>query len=98
AGIATFAGPTSGYLLAFPIAAGATGTLAQNGWDRHVLSMVGAMLIGSGAVFVLGLTVLAAFLPAQQLLPAGLLPFIPGDLIKAALAALVFPAAWRWAG
>jgi biotin transport system substrate-specific component len=98
AGIATFAGPTSGYLLAFPIAAGVTGTLAQNGWDRHFLSMVGAMLIGSGVVFVLGLTVLAAFLPAQQLLPAGLLPFIPGDLIKAALAALVFPAAWRWAG
>lgn len=97
AGIATFAGPTGGYLLAFPIAAAVTGTLAEHGWDRHFFSMMAAMLIGSGVVFTLGLTVLAAFLPAPQLLAAGLLPFIPGDLIKSALAALVFPAAWRWA-
>jgi biotin transporter BioY len=34
-------------------------------------------------------------MPAAQLFSAGLLPFVPGDLIKAALASLVFPNAWR---
>jgi biotin transport system substrate-specific component len=97
AGAATFAGPTAGYLFAFPLAAGLTGALAQRGWDRHFGTMLVAMLIGSTVVFSLGLIVLARFVPANQLLAAGLYPFVPGDIIKATLAALAFPAAWRWA-
>lgn len=97
AGAAVFAGPTAGYLAAFPLAAALTGTLAQRGWDRRFLTMLPAMLIGSIPVFALGLAQLARFVPADRLLAAGLLPFIPGDLVKATLAALAFPAAWRWA-
>jgi biotin transport system substrate-specific component len=59
--------------------------------------MLPAMLIGSVPVFALGLMQLARFVPADRLLAAGLFPFLPGDLIKATLAALAFPAAWRWA-
>ena len=36
-------------------------------------------------------------MPAAQVFGAGLLPFIPGDLVKSALASLAFPAAWRLA-
>lgn len=97
AGIATFAGPTAGYLIAFPFAAALTGALAERGWDRHFGTMVVAMLVGSTVVFALGLALLARFVPANTLLAAGLYPFIPGDLVKATLAALAFPAAWRWA-
>jgi len=97
AGAATFAGPTAGYLLAFPLAAALTGTLAERGWDRRFLTTLSAMLLGSTVIFALGLAVLATFLPAGRLLAAGLYPFIPGDLVKAALSALAFPAAWRWA-
>jgi biotin transport system substrate-specific component len=97
AGVATFAGPTAGYLFAFPLAAALTGVLAERGWDRHFSTMLVAMLIGSAVVFSLGLAVLARFVPAGSLLAAGLYPFILGDLIKATLAALAFPAAWRWA-
>jgi len=96
AGAATFAGPTAGYLFAFPLAAALTGALAERGWDRHFGTMVVAMLVGNTVVFALGLAVLARFLPADRLLAAGLYPFIPGDLVKATLAALAFPAAWRW--
>ena len=97
AGLATFAGPTAGYLIAFPLAAALTGALASRGWDRHFSTMIVAMLIGSVPVFALGLTLLARFVPTDRLLQAGLFPFLPGDLVKATLAALAFPAAWRWA-
>ena len=94
-GLTVFLGPTAGYLAAFPFAAAVTGVLAQRGWDRGFLSMIAAMLLGSGVIFAAGLANLARFLPAGQLVPAGLVPFLPGDLIKSSLAALAFPALWR---
>lgn len=97
AGAGVLAGPTAGYLLAFPIAAALTGALAQRGWDRRFATMLPAMLVGSVPVFALGLAQLARFIPSDRLLAAGLFPFLPGDLVKATLAALAFPAAWRWA-
>jgi len=97
AGAAVLSGPTAGYLLAFPLAAALTGALSQRGWDRRFDTMLLTMLMGSVPIFVLGLAQLARFIPADRLLAAGLFPFLPGDLIKATLAALSFPAAWHWA-
>lgn len=96
AGFAVFAGPTAGYLAAFPFAAALTGLLAERGWDRRFLTMVAAMLLGSVVIFAFGLANLSRFVPAEHLLTAGLLPFLPGDLVKSSLAALAFPTAWRW--
>jgi biotin transport system substrate-specific component len=48
-------------------------------------------------LFVSGLAGLSHFVPADRLLAAGLLPFLPGEIIKAVAAALVLPAAWRFA-
>lgn len=95
AGFVKLLGPTGGYLMAFPFAAFVTGFLAERGWDRRFLTMVAAMLLGSVVIFAAGLAMLSRFLPTSQLLSAGLLPFIPGDIIKSSLAALAFPAAWR---
>ena len=96
AGAAKLIGPTGGYLLAFPFAAALTGALAERGWDRRFSTMLAAMLLGSAVIFAAGLAQLSRFVPRDGLLAAGLLPFIPGDLIKSALAALAFPAAWRF--
>jgi biotin transport system substrate-specific component len=90
-----FAGPTGGYLAAFPFAAALTGALCQRGWDRRFVTMFAAMLLGSAVIFACGLAGLARFVPAPRLLAAGLLPFLPGDLLKSALAALALPVAWR---
>lgn len=95
AGLGVLIGPTGGYLLAFPLGAAVTGALAERGWDRRFFTMLIAMLLGSAAIFAGGLAWLSRFLPASQLLPSGLLPFLPGDLIKSSLAALAFPALWR---
>jgi biotin transport system substrate-specific component len=97
AGAAVLVGPTGGYLIAFPFAAAIVGALAERGWDRRFVTMLAAMLLGSVVIFALGLIQLSRFMPAAQLPGAGLLPFIPGDLIKSTLASLAFPAAWRLA-
>lgn len=98
AGPAVFAGPTAGYLMGFLPAAWLTGRLAERGWDRTPLTAAAAMLLGSAAIFACGLANLARFLPASQLLSAGLIPFLPGDVVKSALAAAVLPGAWRLLG
>jgi biotin transport system substrate-specific component len=91
-----FAGPSGGFLIAFPLAAAVVGMLAEHGWDRRFGRMLAAMLLGSAVILVSGLAVLSHFVPEDRLLAAGLLPFLPGDVIKAAAAALVLPAAWRF--
>lgn len=97
-GMAVLAGPTGGYLLAFPLAAGLTGALAERRWDRSFRRSFAAMLLGSSVIFAFGLVGLSRFMPAAALFRTGLLPFIPGDLVKATLAALALPQAWRWSG
>ena len=95
AGIACLLGPTGGYLLAFPFAAALTGFLAERAWDRRFLTMLGVMLLGSSVIFALGAAGLARFVPPSRVFATGVLPFIPGDLVKSALAALALPGAWR---
>ena len=95
AGFAKILGPTGGYLIAFPFAASLTGLLAERGWDRRPLTMFAAMLLGSSVIFTLGLAQLSDFVPQGALLASGLLPYIPGDILKSALAAGVFPALWK---
>lgn len=98
AGSAILLGPSGGYLLAFPLAALVTGALARNGWDRRFGTMVAAMLLGSVVIFGFGLAGLSRFVPTDRLLALGLLPFLPGDVVKATLAAIAVPGVWRWIG
>ncbi|VDC33760.1 biotin transporter BioY [Pseudogemmobacter humi] len=85
-GLAYALGPTGGYLLGYLLAAGLTGWLAAK---QGIVGTFGAMLAGLLVVYVAGLAWLAAFLPASQLLAAGFLPFIIGDLVKIALALML---------
>ena len=94
-GVLRLLGPTGGYLWAFPIAAALTGALARRGWDRCFWTTFAAMMLGSLPIFALGLAWLSAFVPAKALLVSGLVPFVPGDVIKSAIAALALPAAWN---
>lgn len=96
AGVAKILGPTGGYLMAFPLAAAITGFLAERGWDRRFVTTYAALLLGSAVIFAGGLLWLSRFVPGDRLAAVGLLPFIPGDLLKSALAAGAFPAVWRW--
>lgn len=95
AGPLVLVGPTGGYLVAFPFAALVTGALAERAWDRRPLTMFVAMLLGSTVIFAVGLAQLSRFVPGERLVASGLAPFVAGDLVKSALAALAFPFAWK---
>lgn len=94
-GLATLFGPTGGYLLGFVVAAFVTGWLAERGWDRNFKTNALAMLAGNVVIYLVGLPWLAVFTGANQAIALGLLPFIPGDLLKLALATALLPIGWR---
>lgn len=95
-GPAVLMGPTGGYLIGFIIAAALVGWFAERGYDRRVLAMFGVMLLGAAVLYIPGLLWLAQFTGYQTVLDLGLYPFLWGDLVKAALAAVAFPTAWSF--
>jgi biotin transporter BioY len=90
--------PTAGYLAGFVAAAWVTGSLSERGWDRKPVTAAMAMLIGSAVLFACGLLWLGRFTGWDLVIQTGLLPFIPGDLLKIALATALLPAGWRFLG
>jgi len=94
-GAARMLGPTGGYLLGFVLAAFVTGWLCEHGWDRRLRTSLIAMFIGNVCIYVIGLPWLANFVGWERVLGVGLLPFIPGDLLKIVLAAYALPCGWR---
>jgi len=95
AGILNFLGPTGGYLIGFIVAAFITGLLAERGWDRRVWTTFLAMLFGNIAIYMSGLLWLFRFVGIEKLLPLGFYPFIPGDVLKLTMAAILLPTGWR---
>jgi len=95
AGLLCLVGPTGGYLMGFIAAAFITGLLAERGWDQRVRTTFPAMLIGNAAIYVFGLIWLARFVGTEKVLSMGFYPFIPGDLLKLALASILLPSGWR---
>lgn len=91
-GLATYAGPTGGFLTAFSLAACVIGFLIERSWARlnvpraFVCNAVG----GIGVVYLVGIPWLAvaAGLTLKQA-ALGSAAFIPGDCVKAAIAASV---------
>lgn len=97
-GYAYFVGPTGGYLVGFLAAAVAIGWLAERGWDRNPLLAVLALALGTVVIFMLGLAWLSVLIGFQPAIANGLVPFIPGAIVKLALAAVTLPVAWRMVG
>lgn len=95
AGLAYLIGPTGGFLLGFVAMAWVAGWLAERGRDRRVQTAWLIFLAGEVALFVIGLPWLALYMGADNVLALGLIPFIPGEIIKIILAGLALPVAWR---
>jgi len=95
AGMARLIGPTGGYLIGFVAMAFVSGWFAERGWDRKIVLTVISMMAASIVMYVSGLAWLYRFVPEGGLLKVGLYPFIIGDVLKIALAALLLPAGWK---
>ncbi len=108
-GIGTIAGATGGYIIGFIFAAGAVGWLAERGSDRKVLTAFASFIVGQLIVFGFGLAGLKLAAPElveigamssaswSTVLHDGFTIFIIGGLVKAAIGALLMPAAWKLA-
>jgi biotin transport system substrate-specific component len=89
-------GASGGYLVGFLFAGGLVGRLAELGWDRRIGGSIAAMLLGNLVVYLIGIPWLmaAAELNLDDGLRYGLWDFVPGDLIKVAVAAALLPVGW----
>ncbi|GAA3605016.1 biotin transporter BioY [Microlunatus ginsengisoli] len=89
-GLAVFVGFSAGFVIGFPIAAYAVGWFTErfcrDGRYRLGWGIVAALLGGVGVLYVFGAL---GFMIVTRLSPLPVLIFIPGDLLKAVIAALV---------
>ena len=90
-------GPTAGYLYGFFLAAVACGWFAERGFDRSYFKLIAPLLAGNVLLYTSGLIWLGKFIGWDKpVLELGLSPFIPGDLLKIAMAAALLPTVWKY--
>ena len=91
-GFAKLLGPTGGYLIGFIPMAIIAGIVIDKYTEKWLLCLL-AMIVGTIVCYALGTAWLAyeAKMDMMAALWAGVIPFIPGDLVKMALAILIAP-------
>ncbi|WP_122262921.1 biotin transporter BioY [Ornithinimicrobium cerasi] len=97
-GAAMALAPSFGYILGFIPAAALAGWCAERAWDRRPLLAMAGFLLATAVPFVVGVPFMAAVLGLTDLATIaayGITPFIVPGIIKAAIAAALFPVAWR---
>lgn len=95
-GLGTFVGPTAGYLAGWVAGAIVIGLIAHSGRFAWWRAATGALIGGILVVYLLGVPVQAAVTGVPLDLTAlSTLAFLPGDLIKAALATVLAVALHR---
>ncbi|WP_181768319.1 biotin transporter BioY [Streptomyces albidus (ex Kaewkla and Franco 2022)] len=92
--------PSFGYVLGMLLAATVVGALARRGGDRGPLRTAGTMAVGMALTYAVGVPYLAVAtgMSLTEAVMAGLVPFLVGDLLKAALAMGALPGAWKLVG
>ena len=99
AGLTYMMGGTGGYLVGYVLATLTLGALAERGWDRSIVWMAVAMLIGNAMIYVPGLLWLGQLYGWDKpILEWGLTPFLIGDALKLVLAAVILPVVWKLVG
>lgn len=93
-------GATGGYIIAFVVASLVVGFLAEKGWSKSILGMIGSYAIGTFIIYAIG----ASWLTYGYLggdwskgLAFGVTPFLIWDAVKAGIAAGLLPATWKLA-
>jgi len=85
-------GPTGGYIIGFFFMALISGYFIDKYTDNRFVCLLG-MVLGTVVLYVFGTLWLSyqANMPISAALAAGVIPFVPGDLIKISAAALAGP-------
>lgn len=101
-GLSVLVGPTAGYIIAWPFAAFLIGLFAER-MNRGLYSfgrlLAVNFIFGSLLVYPTGVAWLVHSMPAldswSKALTAGMLPFLPGDFLKAVLCSSVAVGVWK---
>ncbi|MFP3883683.1 MAG: biotin transporter BioY [Actinomycetota bacterium] len=96
-GVEVITGATGGYIIGFVFAAALVGWMAEHRQDRTFSTMFTAFILGSGVIYAFGVTglMMTADMSASGAVEAGVVPFLLGDIIKAAGAGVLLPGAWK---
>lgn len=91
---------TGGYLLAYPLAAYVAGRLLERTGSRSLVAYLLAGVAGTTVIYAIGAAWLSAFLhlSAVQAVGMGVVPFLLGDAVKIAVAALCARGLYRLSG
>lgn len=92
AGMPALLGPTGGYIIGFLAAAFIVGLLVERIRDRKFIKILFAMIAGLVVIYTFGILWLCFYMKGAGLLTilnVGLFRFIPGEIIKIALALLL---------
>lgn len=100
AGLPVLFGPTAGFLFGFVAMAFVAGFVAERGLARGVIGTAMAGLVASVVLYVPGVLWLDIVTPLDLngAIAAGMTPFLLGDAVKIAIAALGVTGAWAALG
>ena len=95
-GVQVLTMPTLGYVVGFIVAAAVIGKLADLGYTKKLLPALALMALGNTIIYALGFSVLKVLLDTTwaNAFAWGVAPFIVGDIVKIAIAALSLRGAW----
>ena len=88
-GIAYLTGPTAGYLYGMTLAAVVISYFADKGFSVSYVKTFISIILGSVLIFLLGVLYLSSIIGYNKAIQAGLLPFVPSELFKIALAVIL---------
>lgn len=88
-GLNVLLSPTGGYIISYPFMALVIGLLVSRKKNASFITMTGALLAGLVVCYTLGTSWLAvsAKLDAAKAISAGVIPFLPLDIVKAVISA-----------
>ena len=95
-GLLYLIGPTAGYLYGMTIAAALIGYFADKGYGKSIISCIMPLLLGTIIIFICGIGYLSSIIGLEKAIAVGLLPFIPSELFKIALAVFIIPTIWKY--
>ena len=95
-GLAYLVGPTAGYLYGMLVAAIVISYMAGKGFGVSYIKTTLTLLLGSIIIFSFGIFYLGSLIGFEKAFQAGLIPFIPSEIFKIALAVSIIPTVYNY--
>ncbi|MCB0357850.1 MAG: biotin transporter BioY [Bdellovibrionales bacterium] len=95
-GIEVLSGATGGYLVGFMVAATFMGYISEKkSYDTRFMSAWILFFVGHTIIFTCGVAWLSIFVRIKKAVWLGFVPFIPGEIVKTTMAAILLPKIWK---